>query len=306
MPDKPLVSVCLLSYNLEHFIGKVINSVINQTFRDFEFIISDDCSTDESWDLIKGYSGKYDFIRPFKQEKNIGMAKNANFCFSVAEGKYIALLSHDDPIHPTLLEKWLKVIEKDENISFVFNDYLIKGGIASHKDEKRNFKEVMDGNWFLKKHLLKYWGCPIRIGAFLRKSSIDKAGGMDEKFGILADVDLWMRLSANYKIGYVSEPMIEVFSVWKEDYPEDYISFSWHRLFLLFDIHAENIKRVCGWNIYRWFLFRLRVNFNLFKWISYAVIKRKKEIIINSGMIKNDYEFLILKIYRSLIKRIFS
>lgn len=302
--NKP-VSVCLLSYNLDHFISRVIESVINQTFKDFEFIISDDCSTDRTWDIIKGYAERFDFIRAVRQDRNLGMVKNANFCFSLAQGDYIALLSHDDPIHKSLLEKWIDLIEKDKNISFVFNDYLVENGIPSHKRSGADFKAIMDGNSFLRKHMLKKWGSPIRIGAFIRKSCINEVGGMDERFGILADIDLWMRLSANHKVGYVDEPLIEVFNVWKEDYPKDYTDFSWNRLFLLFEVHAVNIKRIYGENIFRWFWFRVKVNIQIFKWLTYGLIKRR-EILISGLNSSREYYFFPLSIYRFFLSKFFK
>ena len=68
----------------------------------------------------------------------------------------------------------------------------------------------MDGKWFLKKELLIRFGCYVRGTAIFRKKYFDEVGGMNEKFGMLADVDLWMRLAAKWDVGYVNKPLIEV------------------------------------------------------------------------------------------------
>lgn len=276
------LSVCLLIYNHAHILSEVIKSILDQTFSKFQFIISDDCSNDNSYEIAKRFEKIDSRILVVKTQENIGMAGNTNFAISHAKNPYIALLHHDDIIDKTLFKKWIEVIENSENIGFVFNDYLVDG-IAGHKSEKRNFAKVINGKIFLKKVLLNSWGCPIRGTALIRKEYFEEIGGMKEKFGMLADVDLWMRLASKYDVGYVNKPLIEVLVNRPEDYPADYNEFSWKRLFLLFDIHSSNINRENFSNYFEYllrrFVFRNEVSFEIIKWHLYAIHKNNEKIL---------------------------
>jgi glycosyltransferase involved in cell wall biosynthesis len=299
------ISVCLLVYNHDHLLSAVIDSILRQTYINYELIISDDCSSDNSWNVILEYASKYPQIKGVKTPKNLGMAENVNYAASFAKGEYIAILHHDDIVRHDLLEKWLKVIQKNDNVAFVFNDYLNKQSVPDHKAENRKFKEIMDGKTFLKKVLLDGWNCPIRGTAMIRKSCFDLINGMDIRFGMLADVDLWMRLSTRWDVGYVPEPLIYPTHDRKEDYPEEYTKFTWKRIFLLFDIHANHINHENYPSQFLLFLkyvvFRFKVSLEIIKWLLYAIVKRKKEMIIRSNESKNEYEFYIIKPFRKIL-----
>lgn len=301
----PEVSICLLSYNHDHLLDKVITSILRQTFQNFELIISDDCSTDNSWDIISDFAALHSKIKPIKTTKNIGMAGNANFAFSFAKSKYVALLCHDDIVSKDLLAKWIQVIEKDNSIGFVFNNYSTGNNIAIHGQAGMNLKEIMNGEDFLKRFLLKQWGCPIRASALVRKSYLDKINGMNEIFGMLADIDLWMRLSAVSNVGYVKEKLIKVINVRKPDYPKDYTEFSWKRIFILFEIHSENINRVNFPNrfnyLIRRYVFRNKVSIEIIKWYLYAFYKKNIKIWEEFPQ-KNKYELFYSIFSRWLIK----
>lgn len=299
------ISVCLLVYNHAHILEEIIESILAQTIKNFEFIISDDNSTDNSWDIIQKFAAKYNNIKAIKTLNNLGMAGNANHAISKSTGNFIALLHHDDHVDSGLLEKWLNVIKKSENIAFVFNEYYIENNIIYHRKMNYNFNEIMYGKEFLNNYLLKYWGCPVRGTALIRKNFFNEIGGMNDKFGMLADVDLWMRLSVKWDVGYVNEPLISVGVARPAGYPKDYIGFSWYTIFLLFDIHSNNINRNNYPNVFQYFLkrfaFRNKVSLEIIKWHAYALI-RKKYLIINSySYNSNNYEIFYSRFVRKII-----
>lgn len=108
-----LVSVAMLSYNHEKYITQAIESVLNQTVQDFELVIVDDCSRDNSIQIIKEYSAKDPRLKPIFHEKNFGIARGANDCLKNSTGKYFCFLSSDDVWLPSKIEKQLKVIKND-------------------------------------------------------------------------------------------------------------------------------------------------------------------------------------------------
>ena len=114
----PKVSVLMPVYNTkEEYLREAIESILNQTFTDFEFIILNDGSTDENVEkVIKSYNDER--IKYFKQE-NLGIAKSRNRLMELAQGEYLALTDHDDISHPDRFEKQIKILEKNQNINIV-------------------------------------------------------------------------------------------------------------------------------------------------------------------------------------------
>ncbi len=99
MINQPKISVVMSVYNGAEFLSQSIESILQQTFKDFEFIIIDDASTDNSWEILQNFNNKDKRIKLIKNEKNIGIEgfiKNLNFGCEIATGKYIARMDQDD------------------------------------------------------------------------------------------------------------------------------------------------------------------------------------------------------------------
>jgi len=306
---KANIAVCLLSYNHQKTLPNVIDSILNQNSCEFKFFISDDCSTDNTWKILEKYQSNNKNITLLKTPKNIGMAGNVIHAFQFINAKYIALLHHDDICDPNLLSEWSRVLDNHPDIGFVFNQY----GVYKSKfifKEKFN-SEYIKGNYFLENNLLKKWSCSVRGTAMIRKSSYEMVGGIRSRFGLLADIDLWMRLSMISNVGYVTKPLIYVHHDRPDDYPAEYLSeeWSWKRLKLLYDIHAENH---CNYwdkqtfrNKIRWILFRIRLNYETMKWIIYAVVRNRKDMLTSCHESETPYDLFPLKILRLCVKNSF-
>src|SRR5207245_5286947 len=114
--DTPRVSVGLPVYNGEKFLRKRLDSVLEQTFENFELIISDNASTDATLVICMEYSKKDKRIRYIRQEKNMGLTWNFNFVLQEAKGEYFVWAAVDDHWYPTFLEKNVKNLESNKNI----------------------------------------------------------------------------------------------------------------------------------------------------------------------------------------------
>lgn len=114
----PLVSVGLPSYNKASYLRQTIESILDQSFRDFELIISDDKSDDDSMSICKEFVEHDNRIRFFKQDRNLGMIENFDFVLSKARGKYFIWISGDDFIDPNWLEVLLRGMSEQSAISF--------------------------------------------------------------------------------------------------------------------------------------------------------------------------------------------
>ena len=124
---EPLVSIVTPNYNCEKYISETINSVLNQTYKNWEMIIVDDCSSDNSIKIIEDYIKKDSRIKLIKMKKNSGAALCRNKAIEVSNGKYLAYLDSDDLWLEKKLEKQISYMEK-ENVDFTYSEY-------SHIDE---------------------------------------------------------------------------------------------------------------------------------------------------------------------------
>jgi glycosyltransferase involved in cell wall biosynthesis len=115
----PTVSICLPVYNGENFLAIAIESALAQTFEDFELLIANDCSTDETQAIIEKYARQDKRIKPWINEKNLKLFGNYNACIQKASGKYIKLFAHDDTFHPTTVERMVAVLEQHPKVNLV-------------------------------------------------------------------------------------------------------------------------------------------------------------------------------------------
>ena len=116
--DKEKVSIIVPMYNAEKFIGKTIESVLSQTYKNWEMLIMNDVSTDNSLAVVNEYAKKDDRIKVVNTEKNMGVVKGRNHLIDLANGKYIAFLDADDYWHSQKLEKQIQFMkEKNAGIS---------------------------------------------------------------------------------------------------------------------------------------------------------------------------------------------
>lgn len=117
MLDKtPKVSIGLAVYNGEDFLEEAIDSILGQTFTDFELIISDNASTDRTAEICQAYLLKDKRIRYHRNSKNIGGANNENLTFEMARGKYFRWAAHDDVCAPTLVEKSVAIMDAHPDV----------------------------------------------------------------------------------------------------------------------------------------------------------------------------------------------
>jgi GT2 family glycosyltransferase len=301
-----LVSVCLLTFNHVALVESTLDSVLGQTLHGFELIVSDDSSNDGTWDLIARRAASDPRIVALRTPRNLGMAGNANFAASHCRRPLLALLHHDDVYRPDLLDKWSAVMCRHPDVGFVFNDYADEAGTllgGSYAGER------LEGRRFLERHLLSTWGCPVRGTAMIRRSHFDALGGLRETFGLLADVDLWMRLAARAAVGYVPEPLITVRQARPAYYPEEYQAsgWSWRRQRLLYEIHAQNRLEHFGESTLRGrcegLAFRTRLSLETAKWLGYALVRRKPAMLASAGESETAHDQPWLRWLRRAVQR---
>jgi glycosyltransferase involved in cell wall biosynthesis len=201
MPKRiPKVSVCIPVYSSAKYIQETVDSILNQTYKDFEIIIVDDGSPDEStWDLISSFSHP---VKVFRQE-NRGIAGAKNACVEKASGEYIAFCDHDDLWKKDKLEKQVKVLDENVEIGFVFTGFTrlneFEGEIKTllqKIDSKDVFASLLKKSYIYTSTLL------------IRKTLWDKMGGYNKSFTLADDLEFHLRLAYNAKPYCISEALM--------------------------------------------------------------------------------------------------
>lgn len=210
----PKVSVIIPSYNHDKFIGKAIESVLNQTFQDFEIVITDDGSTDKSLEVIRSFDDKR--IKLFIFSNNLGACAAANNCIINSKGEYIAMLSSDDLFLPNKLEKQVSVLNSHKNIGVVFGypQMINNDGHNLSPSENLKFKLIFRKKNRTRYKWLKYFfyhgNCLCHPSALIRRECYEDVGLYDRRYASLPDFDLWIRICQKYDIHILEETLIKM------------------------------------------------------------------------------------------------
>jgi len=202
----PKVSVIIPAYNCERYIREAIDSVLSQTYKDFELIVVNDGSQDRTAEVVKQYGSKVRYL----YQSNSGQARAKNVGCGYAQGEYLAFLDSDDRWYPNKLDAQVKAMEKNPNVGLVYSDVdlideegrLIQKSYLTKRLSKnrRKLPETAIDN-----HLF-----PFPSTVLLRRELFEKAGGFDPSFYQNAeDFPLWARIykfSEFYQLPY---PLIQ-------------------------------------------------------------------------------------------------
>lgn len=210
--SKPKISILLPAYNHAKYIGETIESVLNQTFSDFELLISDDCSTDNTVQVIKGYADER--ITGIYFDKNQGTVRALNYLLEMAKGEYIAVLGSDDVWESDKLEKQLAVLENDASLAACFSwATIIDQNSDVINDEKIfpiyafEFKNC-DKTVLLKEFFAR--GNRLCHSSVLIRSDVHrKIGEYNVAYRQLHDYDLWVRLLMGYNVHIIESPLVK-------------------------------------------------------------------------------------------------
>jgi len=214
MPYHPKVSVILTSYNKEKYIGKAIESVLGQTLEDFELIIVDDGSKDDSIDVIEAYKKKDCRIKTFYLEENEGIPSAHNMAISMASGEYLAMIDCDDFWEKTKLEKqidflkenqqygacfsWIKVVDENENE--------LLSEQCENRDIMWNSENHTQGEWL---RLLFTNGCVLgNPSMVVRKNIISQIASYSYGLKQIQDYELFIRILKKCNVYIIKEKLV--------------------------------------------------------------------------------------------------
>jgi len=195
-----MISVIIPTYNAEAYICEAINSVLAQTYRDFEIIVVNDGSTDDTAQIIRQ---RFLNVRLF-YIKNSGASAARNFGISVSRGQYVAFLDADDRWLPEKLEQQIAQFDEDQpGMVFTENLFFNGRGIIAERTDKR--KKLMRGNIVRNIFLNSY---VVTSTVMVRRAVFDDVGMFEEELVVGEDDNLWMRISMKYRVKLLDEPLV--------------------------------------------------------------------------------------------------
>jgi glycosyltransferase involved in cell wall biosynthesis len=208
--DKNLVSVVIPTYNTSNFLIKAIQSVINQTYKNWELIIVDDGSTDQTRQIVEEFQKKDSRIKYFFQN-NKGQGAARNLGIKNASGNYIAFLDSDDEFFENKLERVISHFEKDKNIGFIYTDAIIIGDYL-YKKRRSEIVTPYSGGIYIK---LLFNNFITTSTVIVKREVLQNCGLFDESDLLrnFEDYDLWLRIAKKYKIEYIPEVLTKYYFV---------------------------------------------------------------------------------------------
>lgn len=183
-PDLPLVSICIPAYNAERFIAETLESALRQDYPCLEIVVSDDCSTDRTLEIIGGYESQG--VRLLRQERNLGMHANWNAVILASRGKYVVKLDADDLLEPPYVSGMVQVMEAHPRVTFSHCACRLIDVDGNFLGYERSLKGS-----FIRPGLAEWpryvFGSRAVNIVMLRRSAFDAIGSYDERFRFSGD-----------------------------------------------------------------------------------------------------------------------
>jgi len=203
------LSILTTVYNGSSFIEEAVNSVLKQTYKDWEFIIIDDCSEDSSYNILKQYEEKDDRIKLYRMERNYGQTICLNFGISKCSGEYIVRFDIDDLMLPQRLEVQAKFMENN-------HEYGLCGSFVKVIDNNSNYISTFHtaiNDKSIRENLMRSPSF-YHPSVMIRKSVLDLVGGYDIFLTYSQDYKLWLSIQQVAKVYNIPEPL----TIYRFDY----------------------------------------------------------------------------------------
>src|SRR6185369_13429688 len=203
--SNPKVTISIPAYNYAHYLPDAIESVLNQSFSDFELLVIDNCSTDNTREVVEAYIAHDKRVRYICNESNIGLVGNLNRSLSHARGEYVKILCADDLLESTCLEKMVLILDSNPNVSLVASRRMLVNGELkpitsvgySHREGIFRGVDVIN-RCLINGNLI---GEPSAV-LFRRNQS---SRGFNIEYMQMIDVEMWFYLLSQGDFAYIPE-----------------------------------------------------------------------------------------------------
>jgi glycosyltransferase involved in cell wall biosynthesis len=201
MSAEPVVSVVIPAYNAATFLATSVESVLRQTFQDFELIVVDDGSTDGTADVLAAYGDRVQCLR----QPNGGVSRARNTGVARARGSWVAFLDADDAWKPTKLARQVDELRRRPDCGACYTAILVADAQLIPLLEQRSERGGVErADLLVKGNLVTGSASSVACD----KGLLTQMGGFDERLSLCADWDMWLRLASTTSFAYVDEPLV--------------------------------------------------------------------------------------------------
>jgi len=204
-----LVSVIMAAYNCEAYVGEAVKSVLAQTYQNWELIVVDDASTDQTAEIVQEFANRDARIRLLRNERNVGPAVSRNQAIATARGEFVAILDNDDVALPERLTLSVAALRQRPELGLVGGtSWAIdeESTIAGHPHPRKRRDDARAHRRVFEQCRMPFFHSSYMI----RMSVLRQLNGYDEFFRYAGDLDLILRVSACSRIGFVPEPLVMI------------------------------------------------------------------------------------------------
>ena len=198
------ISVLMSVYNADKYLTEAMDSILAQTYPDFEMIVVNDKSTDKSGDILKAFAQKDPRIVILENAQNLGLTRSLNRGLAIAKGEYVARMDADDISAPDRFQKQVLFLDMHPDYSFVscIGRYIDENG---NPEQLRPFPETNEEIYAMMPKV----DAVMHPGVMFRRKDIAQIGNYCEDFRVVQDYDLWFRgMAAGYKFYNIQEPLV--------------------------------------------------------------------------------------------------
>jgi Glycosyl transferase family 2 len=205
----PKVTFVVPCYKLAHLLSECLTSILAQSYRNFEVLVMDDCSPDDTAEVARSFLDPR--VKHIRNEPNLGHLRNYNKGFDLAQGEYIWLVSADDRLRtPYVLERYLEVMEANRRVGYAFCP-----GVGLRGDQETGIVKwatldepdtILDGRTFLQRLLRS--NCILAAAGLVRKECYERVGVFPLDLPFAGDWFLWCAIALHYDVAYFAEPMV--------------------------------------------------------------------------------------------------
>ena len=241
----PLFSVIIPTFNRSHVLLRAVDSVLKQTYKNFELIVVDDGSTDETQTILEGHikEGQIKYLR----QENKGVSSARNFGVRNSKGDWLAFLDSDDEWLKSKLEKQVELLQKRPELRLIHGEELwVRNG------KRVNQKKIHQkfGGFIYEKCLPLCLISPSAV--IIERKLYEEMGGFDEEFVVCEDYDLWLKITSLYEVGFVTEPIIYKYGGHEDQLSHKYFAMDlWRiksmlRILSLKNLNDQQIEATCA------------------------------------------------------------
>ncbi len=204
------ISIILPVYNGIRYLEECIGSVLNQSFRDFEFLIVDDCSSDSSYQFLEALNDSR--IRLFRNEQNKGLFYNLNFLIKNSQAPLIKLWSQDDVMYPNCIEEIIAFHQEHPAIGFSYTgkNYIDATGSTLIHNKIDDTPPVISTSLHTRIAFITGSIAGNISNVTISRAALDEVGLFNEKMRISGDFEMWVRIAKNHQVGFIKKPLIQL------------------------------------------------------------------------------------------------